>query len=274
MKIGCLQFAPRVGDVDNNINRADAILDGSGVDELDLLVLPELAFSGYNFRSLQHISPFLEHQSTGITSLWARNVALRLDCVVIAGYPEKVDLADQWPADPEYYNSAIVVNEDGETIANYRKTHLYYTDEPWALEGRKFFEGHIPGLGPTAIGICMDLNPYKFQTPWDRFEFSRHVLDSNAVLVVVSMAWLTQEPAATFTQSPQEPDMATLMYWVTRFEPVIREESDDEIIVVFANRTGTEDEAIYVGTSAVIGIQAGEVRLYGILGRGEKDLLV
>lgn len=46
MRIGCLQFAPQVGDVDNNLSRADVILDQADPDNLDLLVLPELAFSG------------------------------------------------------------------------------------------------------------------------------------------------------------------------------------------------------------------------------------
>jgi predicted amidohydrolase len=46
MRIGCLQFAPQVGDVNNNLNRADAVLNKSNPEDLDLLVLPELAFSG------------------------------------------------------------------------------------------------------------------------------------------------------------------------------------------------------------------------------------
>jgi predicted amidohydrolase len=40
------QFAPQVGDVDNNLNRADAVLSKANPQNLDLLVLPELAFSG------------------------------------------------------------------------------------------------------------------------------------------------------------------------------------------------------------------------------------
>ena len=48
MKIGVLQFAPRAGDVDGNLNRADRILKQyKSVDAgLGLLVLPELSFSG------------------------------------------------------------------------------------------------------------------------------------------------------------------------------------------------------------------------------------
>lgn len=66
----------------------------------------------------------------------------------------------------------------------------------------------------------------------------------------------------------------TLLYWVSRLEPLIRIESNQEVIVVFANRCGTEGEATYAGTSAVVGIQSGEIWVYGILGRGETGLLV
>jgi protein N-terminal amidase len=98
--------------------------------------------------------PYLEHTTSGITSLWARTTALKHECVVIAGYPETVDIRPNWPASPEYYNSAIIVNADGETIANYRKAFLYYRDETWALEGPDgFFDGVIPGLGNVAMGF-------------------------------------------------------------------------------------------------------------------------
>lgn len=68
--------------------------------------------------------------------------------------------------------------------------------------------------------------------------------------------------------------MDTLIYWVQRLEPIIRDESHEEIIVVFCNRTGMEDDVVYAGTSAVIGIKDGEVSVYGVLGRGEKNILV
>lgn len=52
MKIATLQFAPRLGDVEGNIRRADELLkrgkDGIDIENLrpEVLVLPELAFSG------------------------------------------------------------------------------------------------------------------------------------------------------------------------------------------------------------------------------------
>jgi protein N-terminal amidase len=87
--------------------------------------------------------------------LWARTTALKYNCFVGVGYPEKVDVTQKWPTSPEYYNSLIVVNGEGETVANYRKSFLYYTDETWALEGPDgFFDGHIAGLGDCSMGIC------------------------------------------------------------------------------------------------------------------------
>lgn len=88
------------------------------------------------------------------------------------------------------------------------------------------------------------------------------------------MAWRTRENARAFSRTPKEPDMDTLAYWLMRLEPLIRIEGEDEIIVVFANRTGNEDDATYAGTSAVLGIQSGEVHVYGVLGRGERELLM
>lgn len=46
MRIGCLQFAPVKADVGNNLSRADAVLARADTESLDLIVLPEMAFTG------------------------------------------------------------------------------------------------------------------------------------------------------------------------------------------------------------------------------------
>ncbi|KAK3994721.1 hypothetical protein QBC44DRAFT_285459 [Cladorrhinum sp. PSN332] len=278
MKIACLQFAPHVGDVDNNLDRADAVLNSvkeEVLDSLDLLVLPELALTGYNFKSLQHISPCLEHGGTGITSLWARTTALKHECAVIAGYPEKVDVSNKWPTSSKYYNSALMIDCDGEAVGNYRKSHLYFTDETWALEGRDgFFDADVPGVGTVAMGICTDINPYKLDAPWEAFEFGYHIMEVQANVVILTMAWQTHQATEKFNLEPKEPDLETLVYWVQRLEPLVCADKEDEVIVVFCNRAGTEGEVTYTGTSAVLGVKAGNVFVYGILGRGESGLLV
>lgn len=68
--------------------------------------------------------------------------------------------------------------------------------------------------------------------------------------------------------------MDTLSYWLARLKPLIQADDPREVVVVLANRTGVEDDAVYAGTTAVIGVESGDVKLYGILGRGEQKLLM
>lgn len=68
--------------------------------------------------------------------------------------------------------------------------------------------------------------------------------------------------------------MDTLLYWITRLQPIVCIDSSQETIIVFGNRCGAEGETTYVGTSTVLGIKSGEILLYGILGRDEESLLV
>jgi predicted amidohydrolase len=55
MRIAALQFCPVLGDVAVSIDRAERLLykDESRLQNLDLLVLPELAFTGMCVRSWQ-----------------------------------------------------------------------------------------------------------------------------------------------------------------------------------------------------------------------------
>ncbi|PBP24153.1 carbon-nitrogen hydrolase, partial [Diplocarpon rosae] len=245
-----------------NLNRADSILSRASPQDLDLLDLPELAFIVCNFRSLCHISPYLKNTTSGIISLCARTTALEYNCVLAASYLEKVNLSPKWPASPIYYNSATVVNPNSETVANYRKFLLFTTDEMW--------DGHIDGFGDVVIGISHII----FKAAWNAWEFARYVLHHQVNLIILSMACMTCDCARSFSRTPKEPYMKTLSYWLTRLEPVTRKEGEDEMIAVFANGAGTEENAVHAGTSAVRGVQAGEVKVYRILGRGDRELLV
>ncbi|KAK3901965.1 carbon-nitrogen hydrolase [Staphylotrichum tortipilum] len=275
MRLACLQFASQVGDTDNNLSRADAIIDGASLDELDrldLLVLPELAFTGYNFKSLEHISPHLEDDESRISYLWARKTALDHGCTVVVGYPEKVDA--ECPASPQHYNSALIVDGEGYAVGNYRKSLLHCTDETWAHKSSEgFFRRELPRLGNVCLGISTDVNPASLETAWDAFEFGIYIVEAQANVVILTMAWHRRDPIL-LERHPQEPDVDTLVYWVQRLEPIIRADREGEVIVVFCNKTGAEEDAIYTGTSAIIGIRQGEIFVYGVLGRGVADLLI
>jgi hypothetical protein len=88
------------------------------------------------------------------------------------------------------------------------------------------------------------------------------------------MAWMADEDLRSYSRYSNESDMDALDDWIRPLRPLIKAELEDEIICVFANRTGTEAGATYAGTSAILGIQEGELNVYGILAQGQKGLLV
>ncbi|TGZ76459.1 carbon-nitrogen hydrolase [Ascodesmis nigricans] len=262
LKIACLQFNPKLGDLDGNVRRADRILEESQAEALGigLLVLPEMAFSGYNFPDQQAIKPFLEPTASGLTAEWAKRTAQRLGCWVVAGYPE-IDTGEREPELPEIhyeenitpseipddsvmaagstsppsppdpniraYNSALVVapTPTPRVVGHYRKSHLYYTDYTWARENpakTPFYTAVHPIASSSsspddtpprqlnvALGICMDMNPYKFEAPYTDYEFGTHCRDSRADIIILPTAWLTLEVEKVFPHGfgiPQDHD--------------------------------------------------------------------
>ncbi|KAK5167564.1 uncharacterized protein LTR77_007263 [Saxophila tyrrhenica] len=310
MRVATLQFNPHLGAVEQNISHATALISALKPGQVDLLVLNELAFTGYNFSSLAAISPYLEPTTSGPTTEWCIQTARYLQCHVIAGYPEIQ--TSPTTGKTAQYNSTVAVGPNGEVLANYRKSFLYYTDETWAAEGpngsatdpemwsqtsRPFFIGPLGTLGTVGHGICMDINPYRFMSPWTDYEFASTMLSHDVRLVVLSMAWLTHRLPQEIEGDPATPDMETVGYWRHRFAPFIAASLDKDIVVVFANRCGIEgnrvgsvhvengmeieegDRVCYAGSSCVMKFQAGGVRMYergegvAILGKGEEGVL-
>lgn len=211
-----------------------------------------------------------------------------MHCTVAVGYPEKGFSGREQRA----YNSLVFVDRAGETIAHTRKSFLYYTDATWASEGQGFFAGDMRLGSPikakkVAAGICMDINPYKFEAPWTAYEFANHTIASKAEIVVLSMAWLTRLSTAELQGQDKQPDLDTVGYWLERLRPLLGPNgSEKEVIVVFANRCGEEGESPmigpvrYAGSSTVMGISRGdgrvdgEVRIWAMLGRAEEGILV
>ncbi|KAF4547176.1 Carbon-nitrogen hydrolase-like protein 1 [Elsinoe fawcettii] len=290
MKIAILQLAAKLGDREHNITQADTLLSTADLSSLDLLVLPEMAFTGYCFPSLSSILPFLEPTSAGPSTEWAVRTARRLQCHVCVGYPERSTRPGE---EGKNYNSLVTVSPQEEVVAHYRKSFLYYTDETWATEGEGFLFTEIEGFGEfskVAMGICMDINPYKFQTEWEKYEFATHCVERDAGLVVLSTAWLTSLMPEQLLGGAGEPDFDTLNYWVARFKPVLERMGREEVILVFANRCGLEPGTVegvtrgtdengasvvgFAGTSCVMGVKDGELRLWNMLGRAQEGVLL
>ncbi|KAI9319390.1 carbon-nitrogen hydrolase [Dichotomocladium elegans] len=254
MKIGCCQFMPVWGERHVNMTKATAMLKEFKAGDIDLLVLPELAFTGYVFHNPQEIEPFVEDEDTGPTVQWAKDQARRLQCFVVVGYPECTP-------DDKYYNSLCCVDPQGTRIATYRKTFLYTVDENWACEGPGFISMAIDGLGKVGFGICMDLNPYQFKSEFEAYEFARFHVGHQTQLIICCMAWLKNDDVTS-----------TIRYWLQRLFPLI--ENGSEFRFVACNRTGTERGDTFAGGSCVVDIRDQEIETIRYMGESEQGVMV
>ena len=86
-KIGFAQFSPTRCDVTANVAAVERLLHGV---EADLLVLPELANSGYLYASPEALSPFSEPGDGSGPFLSAlQRLAGRTGGVIVAGFSER-----------------------------------------------------------------------------------------------------------------------------------------------------------------------------------------
>ncbi len=131
MRIGVFQFSPVFGQKATNLDRiAQALLE---TPDLDVFVAPELATTGYTFRSRDEVEAVAEPIPEGPTSQRLLDLAARTQTLVVIGMAER----DQ----NRLYNSAAAFLPSGENVV-YRKLHLFY-------EETLFFE---PGdLGPVVF---------------------------------------------------------------------------------------------------------------------------
>lgn len=157
MNISAVQFRPRKGDLEGSLKRlvglAEQAAAGSG-----LVVLPEMAATGYIFRSREAIDAVAE-PAGGPTFEALAPVARRHGAWLVVGFPER--------AADKRFNSAMVIDPTGTLRFVYRKTLLFVADELWADPGDSGYAEFDSDVGRFAVGICMDLNDDRF-TEWLR----------------------------------------------------------------------------------------------------------
>ncbi|MYH01098.1 MAG: acyltransferase [Nitrospira sp. SB0675_bin_23] len=144
MKVGYFQTHPEFGEVQRNIEHVASRL---GSVECELLVLPEFAFTGYQFVNQEEVRELSERVPDGPTTQACIELARRHQMHIVAGLPEK--------AGQHCYNSAIVAGPSG-FLGCYRKTHLFYEETLFFSPGDSGFK--VWDIGPARIGvmICFD----------------------------------------------------------------------------------------------------------------------
>ena len=147
MKIGFVQFSPAFADVNATIDR----LDGLSRDfaPADLVVLPELCNSGYNFASIDEARNTAEDARDGVFVQYLCSLGARHGQYIVAGLNE-------WDQEQsKLYNSAVLVGPKG-YIGKYRKLHLFMKEKDFFAPGDLGFPVFDLGGWKLGILICFD----------------------------------------------------------------------------------------------------------------------
>ncbi len=140
-----LQYEVAFGDHSANAATVRRLL--ADTSDFDLLVLPELAFSGYDFRDRDELHALAEFFETGPTADLLRALARERNAVIVAGYAERA---------PEgCYNSAMLVCPDG-AAHNYHKIHLFNREQDVFLPGDAPPAVVDTSAGRIGMMICFD----------------------------------------------------------------------------------------------------------------------
>lgn len=144
MKVAVYQFAPDFGEKENNVKRIENVIHKT---DADLVVLPELCTTGYQFVSRAEVESLCEPIPEGNTVQKLEQTARSKGCFIVAGIGEK--------AGNVFYNSAVLIGPDG-FIGHYRKTHLFWDEKRWFQPGDTGYR--VWDIGDVKIGvmICWD----------------------------------------------------------------------------------------------------------------------
>ncbi|KAH9080398.1 carbon-nitrogen hydrolase [Lactarius deliciosus] len=276
LRIAVVQFASKIGQIQQNLEKARGYCESLAPGSVDLLCLPEMIFTGYAFENASAILPFLEDPQTGVTSEFCASIAQRL------AMPHGGEVVDVVGA-----NSAVVYGPDGARVGHYRKSHLFYMDKTWAKPGTGFATFHLPPpLNTVTLAICMDLNP---RSPWTidggPYELAGHCLETGSNLLVLLNAWLDSEK-----EEDRDEDLSTMNYWATLLRPLWYRKGDEpndegtelkkapedvETMVVVCNRSGIENGAKFAGSSSLFRLRqsAGKPWLLENMSRRQEGLI-
>ncbi|MBM4403870.1 MAG: beta-ureidopropionase [Candidatus Cloacimonetes bacterium] len=144
-RVALVQFAPRLKDIDHNLERMQELGDRCNAD---LIVYPELCTTGYVFVSSDELYRVSESAADSLCISEMAEFCADKDCSVVFGFAERS--ADQ------VFNSSVLINPDG-SIHIYRKIHLFSREKLLFSPGDQPFAVHAAKHGVrVGMMICFD----------------------------------------------------------------------------------------------------------------------
>jgi predicted amidohydrolase len=144
VRVGYYQFNPQFGQVERNLAQIVAALQPA---EADLIVLPELALTGYSFADRRETVSLAEDPRRSPTVDALVDLCRARDMVLITGFDER---------DGERcYNSALLLGPQG-LLHTYRKLHLFGTEREWFDPGDTPLQVHDVRGMRVGMMVCFD----------------------------------------------------------------------------------------------------------------------
>ncbi len=144
LRVGFYQFRPSFGKVERNLNKVINTLNSI---QADIIVLPELAFSGYHFADRSELEKLAENPADSPTLSALTAVCLQKNLFVVTGFAEK----DK----NKIYNSALLIGPQG-LIHIYRKIQLFFREKEVFEPGNIPLQVHeVKGI-KLGMMICFD----------------------------------------------------------------------------------------------------------------------
>ena len=220
MKLAVCQFSAKVGEHAENLECLAAVIREAAHGGAHVVVIPELANTGYSFASREELAEFAELPDGPTLSGW-HELAQELDIVLVGGFAEA-------GLDGNFYNSSAIVDTTG-VRAVYRKAHL------WGIESDIFEPGNdLPPVVSTAYGCIGLMVCYDVEFP----EWVREVNLRGAELLCCPVNWpLLPHPAE---EKPSE------------VIKVQAQASMNRIFIAIADRALPDREQEWAGASIIV----------------------
>ena len=141
------------GNWSENLRKAEQFIKRAKAEKAKMIVFPEYFMNYYPDADHKYIEKAQTLHGDFVSQM--KVFAKEYKMWIIFGMNEKtVD-------ETKNYNTMAVINENGQLIAHYHKTHLFnaykWQESRDTIEGDRFFEPVQTPIGMLGLGICYDL---------------------------------------------------------------------------------------------------------------------
>ncbi len=150
-----IQFEPVLNEPEANFKKVENLLEGAVKDvlakekPLDLIILPEFFTTGVSHKYVENPNP----KNGGRPIEFVANLARKYNANIVAG----TVITEE---EGKLYNTLFVLNRTGETVAKYRKIHLFKyfggTENERITPGNSIVVADLD-FGKVGLAICFDI---------------------------------------------------------------------------------------------------------------------